>query len=163
NLGVNRSTLVTIQDNDAGFGFPAGSINVMEGAPQVDVTVLRQDDLGAAASVDYATADGTAKAGNDYQAVSGTLTFAAGQTGQTVSIALLNDSLKETTENFRVLLSSPSAGTSLGAQSALTVYIEDNETGVEFTQPDFGIAKNEDSAVLEVRRGGAGGQDVGEG
>ena len=58
-------------------------------------------------SVDYATEDDTAAAGADYTAVSGTLTFAAGETAKTVSIPVLDDAVDEGKEVMRLLLSNP--------------------------------------------------------
>ena len=60
-----------------------------------------------AVSVDYATEDGTAAAGADYTATSGTLTFAAGETAKTVSVPLLDDAIDEGKEVMRLLLSNP--------------------------------------------------------
>jgi hypothetical protein len=56
-------------------------------------------------SVNYATANGTAKAGEDYTAKSGTLTFAAGETSKTITIAVKGDSKKEANETFFLNLS----------------------------------------------------------
>ena len=56
-------------------------------------------------TVDYATADGTATAGEDYTAASGTLTFAAGESSKTVSVALLDDAIDEGEETFALKLS----------------------------------------------------------
>ena len=53
-----------------------------------------------AVTVDYATADGTAEAGADYTATSGTLTFAAGETVKTVSVPVLDDAVDEGEETF---------------------------------------------------------------
>ena len=58
-------------------------------------------------SVDYATEDGTAAAGADYTAVSGTLVFAAGETAKTVSVPLLDDAIDEGNETMRLKLSNP--------------------------------------------------------
>ena len=58
-------------------------------------------------SVDYATADGSAKAGEDYSATSGTLTFAPGETEKTVTVALLDDAIDEGKEKFKLKLSNP--------------------------------------------------------
>ena len=68
-------------------------------------------------TVRYATADGTALAGLDYVAASGTLTFAAGQTEQTVSVTILSDALTESDEDFLLKLMDP-AGATLGVVSA---------------------------------------------
>ncbi len=56
-------------------------------------------------TVDYATADGTAKAGADYTATSGTLTFAAGETSKTVNVPIIDDSHDEGEETFTLRLS----------------------------------------------------------
>ena len=58
-------------------------------------------------SVDYATEDGTAAAGADYTATSGTLVFAAGETAKTVSVPLLDDAIDEGKETFKLKLSNP--------------------------------------------------------
>lgn len=57
--------------------------------------------------VNYATADGKALAGSDYEAASGLLTFAPGQTNQTVSVTVNGDRAGEPDEFFFVNLSSP--------------------------------------------------------
>ncbi len=59
-------------------------------------------------TVDYATSDGSATAGTDYTAASGTLSFAPGETAKTVSVAVLDDAHDEGAETFRLILSNPS-------------------------------------------------------
>ncbi|MGK7878704.1 MAG: Calx-beta domain-containing protein [Crocosphaera sp.] len=49
-------------------------------------------------TVNYATEDGTATAGNDYTAINGTLTFAAGETNKSIIIPILDDNLLEEDE-----------------------------------------------------------------
>ena len=56
-------------------------------------------------SVDYATADGTAQAGLDYRAKSGTITFAPGETAKTVKVRVLNDAHDEGSETVTLTLS----------------------------------------------------------
>ena len=65
---------------------------------------------GGPVGVDYATADGTAKAGEDFTAASGTLTFAAGETTKTVSVAVLDDAHDEGEETMKLLLSNATGG-----------------------------------------------------
>ena len=62
---------------------------------------------GVAVTVDFETVDGTALAGSDYTAASGTLTFTAGETAQTISVATLDDTVPEAEEGFTVVLSNP--------------------------------------------------------
>jgi ELWxxDGT repeat protein len=62
-------------------------------------------------TVAYATADSTALAGSDYQAVSGTLTIPAGQTTGTITVQVIGDRLAESNETFSVNLSSPTNAT----------------------------------------------------
>ena len=59
-------------------------------------------------TVDYATSDGTATAGSDYTAASGTVTFAAGETEKTVSVAVLDDAHDEGSETLTLTLSNAS-------------------------------------------------------
>ena len=57
--------------------------------------------------MNYATANGTATAGSDYTATSGTLTFNPGVTSQTISVPIINDTAVEGNETFTVTLSDP--------------------------------------------------------
>jgi hypothetical protein len=62
-------------------------------------------------TVHYSTVDGTAKAGSDYVAATGTVTFAPGQLNKTISILIKGDKVKEKNESFIVTLYSPSNAT----------------------------------------------------
>jgi hypothetical protein len=77
------------------------------------------------ASVNYATADGSATAGSDYGAVSGTLTFARGETRKTIAVPIYGDRLGEGYEAFRVNLSGPQRAQIADGQAVVT--IDDNE------------------------------------
>ena len=80
--------------------------SVREG-PQAQLQFEVSLDRAAAVTVtvDYATADGTATAGADYTATSSTLSFAAGETQKTVSVAVLDDAHDEVTETLTLTLS----------------------------------------------------------
>ena len=69
-------------------------------------------------TVDWATADGSAVAGADYTAGSGTLTFAAGETEKTIEVAVLDDDIDEGSETMTFTLSNPSSGVALGDAEA---------------------------------------------
>ena len=79
-----------------------------EGAAAVAFEVsLNRTFAGTAhrVTVNYATADGAAKAGEDYTATSGTLTFAAGERVKMVRVPLLDDAIDEGEETFTFRLS----------------------------------------------------------
>ncbi len=70
----------------------------------LDFTVTLDNAAAGFATVDYATADGTATAGEDYTATRGTLTFAAGETAKTVSVPVLDDAHDEAMETLTLTL-----------------------------------------------------------
>jgi hypothetical protein len=72
-------------------------------------------------TVAYATADGTATAGSDYQAASGTLSFAPGETSKTVTVLVNGDRLGEPNETFFVNLSAPTNATIVGGRGVGTI------------------------------------------
>jgi hypothetical protein len=93
----------------------------------LSLTVMRTGDTSAAATIDYASTDGTALERSDYLAALGTLSFAPGETSKTITIFIVDDRYGETDETFSISLSNP-VGCTLGAQPTLTVTIKSNET-----------------------------------
>ena len=83
----------------------------------VDFTVTLDEAATDTVTVDYATSDGTADAGDDYTAKSGTLSFSAGTTSKTISVSIADDIENETDETFTVRLSNAS-GADLGTSTA---------------------------------------------
>lgn len=85
-------------------GPAALSVADARAAEEAEATLEFAVTLSRAASetvtVDFATADGTAAAGWDYTAVEGTLTFAPGETGKTVSVEVLDDAHDEGEETL---------------------------------------------------------------
>ena len=92
-----------------GAAISVADASVTEGADAVlafEVTLDRASS--APVTVDYATGNGTATAGEDYVAQSGDLTFAAGETAKTVEVEVLDDLHDEGTETMTLTLSNPS-------------------------------------------------------
>ena len=77
------------------------------------------------ATVAFATANGTALAGSDYESTSGTLTFAPGVTTQTIGVTVDGDFVIEPDETFLVNLSSPVNATVADAQGVGTIVNDD--------------------------------------
>jgi hypothetical protein len=108
----------------------AGQVNLSEtlnATTKVDITVSRTGDPSGAASIDYATVDGTAKAQSDYLATFGTLNFVSGETSKTITVFIVDDRFGETDENFNVELSNP-VGCTIGSPAKTTITITSNES-----------------------------------
>ena len=78
-----------------------------------------------AVTVDYATTDGTARAGQDYTATSGTLAFAAGVVERTVSVPVLDDARDEGEESFTLTLSNATGALLADAEATGTIVNSD--------------------------------------
>ena len=92
-------------------GIAVANARVDEGA---DAVLAFAVTLSRAASrvvtVDYATADGSAHAGDDYTAASGTLTFQTGESSQTIEVTVLDDAHDEGEETLTLTLSNAAGG-----------------------------------------------------
>ena len=109
------------------LSFQSNNITVNEDDSQATVSVLLSQASTDTVTVDYATSDNTAEAGDDYTETSGTLTFAAGETSKTVTITLLNDGVYEDSERFSFTLNNPT-GTTLPTFPSARVNILDDES-----------------------------------
>lgn len=89
--------------------------------------VTRTGDTSTAVGASYSAASGTATAGSDFNAAAGTVSFAAGQTSATVTVATIDDTAVESAETMTVTLTAPTGGAMLGASSA-TGTINDNDS-----------------------------------
>ncbi len=137
---------VTITNDDATAPAPALSVSdasVTEGQSGLTDAVFTVN-LSAASSapvaVSYTTADGTASAGSDYTAKSGTLTFAPGETTKTVAVSIVGDLLSEANEAFRFNLSGASGATISKAQGTGTILNDDQSAATSvITVADISI------------------------
>lgn len=115
-LGANSSHTVTI------LGAPTLALShitatTSENAGIVALNVVRTGSTTISVSVQYSTSPGTTTDGADFTPTSGTLTFAAGLSSQTITVPILRDLLADDGETFTVNLSAP-IGALLGAASA---------------------------------------------
>ena len=106
NYRIARPAGLTLEVRDADAGVRVEDARAQEGPDAVlEFEVTLDFALPGPTTVDYATADGTATAGEDYTAASGTLTFAAGQTGKTIRVVVLDDALDEGEETLTLTFS----------------------------------------------------------
>lgn len=107
-----------------------------EAGTLVTITATRTGGSSGVAGVSYSTSNGTAAAGADYTTTSGILSWGDGDTaGKTFAVPITNDTLDEANETFRVTLSTPTGGATLGVPATAKVTITDNDVQptVEFS------------------------------
>ncbi|MBE7195038.1 MAG: hypothetical protein INR66_21490, partial [Gordonia polyisoprenivorans] len=137
-------------------------------------TVSLNAASGQATTVNYATANGTALAGPDYTATSGTLSFAAGETSKTITVLVNGDQTVEPNETFALNLSNPTNATfsvgqgigtivnddespmvtSIKATGALTNNASSDEFAVTFSKPVTGVSSSDFTITTTDAPGG---------
>ncbi|MDF2986191.1 MAG: hypothetical protein K0R50_1701, partial [Eubacterium sp.] len=165
-LGAQKTAVLTITDNEVAqpgtLAFSSSTYSVAEDVTSVTITVHRTGGSDGVVSVDYATSDETAEAGSDYTAASGTLTFANGQTSNTFTVAVNDNSVYGGDKTVNLTLSNIAGGAVLGAQKTAVLTITDNEEAqpgtLEFSSNTYSVAENGNIATITVvRTGGSDG------
>jgi hypothetical protein len=123
--GTGIGTIV----NDDGSTISVTDASVLEGtagpANSLAFTVVLSATSTSTITVDYATAHGTATAGSDYTATSGTLTFPPGVAAKVVTVPVTPDSTVEPDETLFLNLSNPTNATIFDAQGIGTIQADD--------------------------------------
>jgi thermitase len=96
------------------------------GTTRLAFTVTLSAAASTTVTVGYSTADGTALAGSDYTAASGTLSFAPGETAKTILVDVIGDTVYEANETFTVRLSGASANARITTTSAMGTISNDD-------------------------------------
>ena len=108
--GILADDWKTVNQNKMAYLTPV-QFSAAGGSSLAAFTVSLSSASTSAVTVGYTTSNGTATAGSDYIATSGTLTFAPGETSRTVAIIVNSDATAEAKETFTVTLSNPSGAT----------------------------------------------------
>jgi hypothetical protein len=87
--------------------FSAATYGAVEGEGSVLITVVLSEPAAEPVTVDYASLDGTASAGEDYAAVRGQLVFPAGVTERGFRVPIGEDARPEGAEHFWLKLHHP--------------------------------------------------------
>jgi uncharacterized delta-60 repeat protein len=111
-----------------GFGAP-------EGCAAAVVTVAREGDLSAPASVEYRTREGSASQSSDYTHTTGNLLFAAGESSKTFSVPVNDDAFVEGPETVRVELVGGSANVNFRVPAAAALTIADDDSAEAEANP----------------------------
>ena len=131
---------------------------VLEGPEAtMDFVVTLSRPLTEAVSVDYATADGTAFAGEDYSETAGRLTFAAGEISRTVSVAVADDAHDDDGETFTLRLSNATGANAYIGDDTATGTIRNSDPMPKAWIARFGrTVSSHVVSAIEARLQGAG-------
>ena len=145
NVAIEETQVTgTIVDNDNPPELSIKDITVTEGNDGTNVaifTVNLDNPSSQEITIDYATADGSAIAGEDYEAIVGTVTFAPGETTKTIEVPLLGDSIDEFNESFSLNLSNGNNVTITDSQAIAN--LDDNDAAPNLTVGDVSVTEGD--------------------
>ncbi len=162
-LGKITSHNTVIIDDDNGlagnieFSILNSTVNENVTGAVAQITVVRNEGLTGAITVEYASKDGSAVATQDYTSQIGTLNFAEGEVQKTIQIPILNDNNYETNENFSLQLSiigPANVRLGININHTITIISEDpNLTGtIEFSSLTSNFNEGDNTAIITVSR-----------
>jgi len=163
---TSNNRVQRFRDTSAGpatFAFSSATYSHAEGSA-AQITVVRSGDLQLPVRVSYATSNGTATAGADYTATSGSLAFGVGQTTATFDVPLTADLVQEADETITLTLSAPSYGDTVGSPGVATLtvldvpdtIIDSGPTGLTYlSAPYFGFHGSVAGSTFQCRLDGA--------
>jgi hypothetical protein len=155
----------TITDNDATPTLTIANAAVQEGdsgTTSLGFDLTLSAPSGRTVTVQYGTTDGSATAPADYTGVSGTVSFAPGDTDGIISVAVKGDTLDEANETLTLALSNPQ-GVILPTPASVTGTINDNDATPSLSMADVTIKEpvaGTASAVFNVVLSAVSGQTV---
>ena len=149
-VDVQETVAVTIVEKDASV-LSVSNAEASEDGGNVVFTVSISAAAGGEVTVDYATSDGTATQGQDYEYTTGTLTFSANSVAsQTISVPVTDDTVdEEEEETFTLTLSNVKVASLAGGGSTLAVTgtINDDDPAVTASFKQFAYSVAEGSTV----------------
>lgn len=142
--------------------FAATAYTFNENVGNATITVVRNGGTSGSVDVNYATSNGTGVSGTEYNATSGTLNFASGESSKTFTVQILDDSKVDGGKTLTLTLSNPTGGATLGTPTS-TVTIQDNEneyltTGsgsFKFSKAEVDASESKGSVDITIMRVGA--------
>ena len=157
------NTVVIVEGSAASVSFVTNSTTVLKNAGSVVITVLCSNPRvepylitsnTIPLEVSYATIDGSALAGKNYNAVSGTLLFTNGLGTNTIVVPILNNQIISSNLTFSVVLTNVTAPGVITPYGVETVTIAESNVGLGFSQPAYTVFKNGVFATIAVSRTG---------
>ena len=155
------SDTATIIDDDLDISINDITVSENTGTATLTVTVANGPSLSSYVDVDYTTANGTATAGSDFTATSGTVRITSSDAGpiyftssetNTITVTIADDSVYESSEYLDVTLSNIQNATGSFSDGAGRITITDNDSAptVDFNATSSSGAESTSSAALQV-------------
>ncbi len=140
-------------------GFGAQEYSIADAGGTLTVTLVRTGGTTGAVTVQYATADGTAKSGSDYTPASGTISFASGEATKTFTVSVAANSSIGGNKIFKMVLSNPTGGVVLTPGTASVVVYDDEvaEFGsgsLKFSKSSYDGFESQGKVEIMVQRTG---------
>lgn len=160
-LGTSSTTVTILDDDNAGVvNLDSATYSVNEKSGHVTVSATRSNGSSGSVTVDYNTHNGTAVTGQDFDAVSGTLSWADGESGtKTIDIPISADSITEPNESFSIDLSNPTNALTLGTSSSTVTIMDETAPGtVAFNVAQDTVTEGNAITVTVERSGGVDGE-----
>ena len=162
------STVQTATGSTTPLSFTASNYSVAQNAGSLTLSVTRNGTATDAVSVEFATIDGTAVAGTDFTATSGTVQWASGDTtSKTIAVAISNATPFSGDKSFTVALSNPGSGAAIGSPGSATVTIVGDATAavgsLQFSASSYTVAQSAGTLTVTVNRTGGSIGEVGVG
>ena len=159
NVKVDANTRTDVPAGPT-VGFSASTFAVNEADGTKTITVNLSRAATGPITVNYATSNGTALAGSDYTATTGTLTFAAGETSKSFVVPITNDLAVEAAETINLTLSAP-VGATLGSPTTAVLTIADNDVpSINFQQTAVSATEATTTATFTVTLSAAASQSI---
>ena len=146
-LAAAAVTVTVIENDTPTLSIASGS--AVENAGELALAVSLSTASSETVTVAYATVDGTAAAGADYQAQRGTLTLVPGSTVGTIAVALIDDAVDEAEEETFTVMLEDARHALLGFAQATVTLADDDDPAVEvsFAAAEYGVEEGAEVAV----------------
>ncbi len=159
NFENEPSIRIDVVDDETNIGLSLANSSVSESAGNLTLTFTLSKAAAQDVTFRYDTANGTAVAGSDYTALSGTASIPAGQTQVTKTLVILPDTLNEVDETLAVNISSASSNVTVLTPSA-SMTILDDDPAPSLTIADASANENVGTLDFTVSLSQVSGKDV---
>jgi predicted extracellular nuclease len=159
-FGIDNVTVDATTSGPPPLTVSVSDVSVNEAAGTMTFTVTRNSLVTGAFTVDYATADGTAIAVQDYTATSGTLSFTDNQVQATVTVPITDDATPEFDDTVLLNLSNPTGGATVVDSQGVGTIVNDDGAPISVSIGDVTVTEGQSGTTVATftvtRTGGTG-------